>query len=156
MKRTLFALAGAFIIMLSGSFIYQNPFFHKAENTYHIPQIVVEICDSIEVEGREVMAVFPSEMVQYVRQYNPRICMPYGREILIERWNFYNELYLLMEASVISVERLSELCKGYGCHYVILHESKSLDGDMSDYSYDFFDHLGGYDIYVDTTIYRGL
>ena len=57
----------AVLVMLSGSFIYSNEFFNRAENLYHVPQSVVDICDAIEVEGREVMAVFPAELLQYVR-----------------------------------------------------------------------------------------
>ena len=47
------------LFTISGSLIYRNPNFQKAENAYHVPQSVVDICDSIEVPGREVMAAFP-------------------------------------------------------------------------------------------------
>lgn len=53
--------AALILFMLSGSLIYRNPYFQKAENVYHVPQSVVDICDAIEVPGREVMAVFPGE-----------------------------------------------------------------------------------------------
>ena len=72
-------LAG--IVAASGSFIYASPSFSRAENIYHMPDAVVEICDAINVPGREVMAVFPLELTQYVRQYSPVTCMPYGREM---------------------------------------------------------------------------
>lgn len=52
-------MAALILFMLSGSLIYRNPYFQKAENVYHVPQSVVDICDAIEVPGREVMAVFP-------------------------------------------------------------------------------------------------
>ena len=51
--------AALILFMLSGSLIYRNPYFQKAENVYHVPQSVVDICDAIEVPGPEVMAVFP-------------------------------------------------------------------------------------------------
>ena len=57
--------AALILFMLSGSLIYRNPYFQKAENVYHVPQSVVDICDAIEVPGREVMAVFPGELLQY-------------------------------------------------------------------------------------------
>ena len=74
------------VLMISGKLVYSSPLFSRAENTYHIPQVVVDICDAIEVEGREVMAAFPDEFLLYVRQYSPVICMPYGRESL----EYYN------------------------------------------------------------------
>ncbi len=154
--RILFAAVCGVLIMISGSYIYKNPHFHKAENLYHMPQTVVDICDAIEVEGREVMAVFPIEMLQYVRQYSPVVCMPYGREQTVDRWNYYNEMYMIMEAEVVDVERLATLAKEWLCHYVILPKDQTLKGSFYDYDYILFGTIGGYHIYQDTTVYIGL
>lgn len=154
--RIAFAAACAVLVMISGSYIYSNPYFHKAENIYHMPQTVVDICGVIEVEGREVMAVFPVEMIQYVRQYSPVVCMPYGREQIVERWNYYNEMYMVMEAEVVDVERLAVLAKECLCHYIILPQDQELKGSFYDYDYILFDTIDGYHIYLDTTVYIGL
>ncbi len=154
--RILFAGVCGVLIVISGSYIYSNPHFHKAENLYHMPQTVVDICDAIEVEGREVMALFPVEMLQYVRQYSPVVCMPYGREQIVDRWNYYNEMYMIMEAEVVDVERLAVLAKEWLCHYIILPKEQELKGSFYDYDYILFDTIGGYHIYQDTTIYIGL
>lgn len=154
--RLLFAAVCVVLIAVSGNFIYSNPFFRPAQNRYHMPQTVVDICDAIEVEGREVMAVFPVELIQYVRQYSPVVCMPYGREQTVDRWNRWDDLYGLMEAQVVDVERLSELAKQRMCHYVILPEDRELKGRFEDYDYILFDVIGGYAIYRDTTVYIGL
>lgn len=153
-KRTVFAAAAAAIIMVSGSYVYQNPFFHKAENLYHMPQSVVEICDAIEVEGREVMAVFPSELLQYVRQYSPVVCMPYGREITVERWNYTTEnaLYDAMEAAEIDAEPLAALAREEQCVYIILPEKKKINGDLADHDFEEFGRTEGYVIYKDSTV----
>lgn len=148
MKR-IFLLFAAVMVMISGSLIYQNVNFRKADNLYHIPREVVEICDSIEIEGREVMAAFPEEFLQYVRQYSALVCMPYGREVFMGE---YNEFYQLMRAEEISVERLAALAKQYQCHYVIVSENKSLIGDMTEYDYDIYKQIGEYVIYKDTTM----
>lgn len=144
------------LIVISGSCIYSNIQFSKADNLYHIPQEVKEVCDAIEVEGREVMAAFPGEMITYVRQYSPLICMPYGREVLVDRWNMGNELYAVMEAEMIDAEELAMLAKQYSCHYVILRDDKEIQGNMEDYDYILFDVIGGYRIYQDVTVYIGL
>lgn len=150
--RLPFALVAAVVIMVSGSFIYSNGFFRKAENIYHVPQSVVDICDVIKVEGREVMAVFPEEMLQYVRQYCPVICMPYGREVTVDRWSYYwSELHQVMESDVVNVDRLGELSKTHECHYIILAEDKKLDGDLREYDFWEFDRVAGYVIYKDST-----
>ena len=139
------------IVIVSGSFIYNNPYFHRAENLYHVPQSVVEICDAIEVEGREVTAVFPARLLQYVRQYSPVICMPYGREIIVERWNHLNELYDIMGSEEIDAAALSAQAKAQMCHYVILAEEKRINGSLEEYGYTVFDTIRGYVIYRDTS-----
>lgn len=151
--RVSFGLAAAVILMLSGKLVYSSPLYTRAENFYHVPQKVVDICDAIEVEGREVMAVFPEEFLLYVRQYSPVVCMPYGRDTI---GNGYVELNVVMERDEIDVKRLAELAKEALCHYVILSEEKTFLGDMEDYDYEVFDTMHGYVIYVDNSIYRGL
>ena len=128
--------------------MYTNPLYTPAENHYHVPQFVVDICDAIEIEGREVMAAFPDEFLLYVRQYSPVVCMPYGREAYT---GSYNELNLLIMSDEINVEQLSSLSKAAFCHYIILEEGKIFRGNMSDYGYELFDRLHGYEIYKDTT-----
>lgn len=153
-KKIVFAVAAAGLIMTSGSCIYSNPFFHKAENLYHVPQSVVNICDAIEVEGREVKAVFPTELLQYVRQYSPVVVMPYGREVLVERWNAATEnaLYNAMEAEVIDAEQLTGLVREQWCAYIILPEDKGIAGNLQDYDFEVFGKTDGYVIYKDSTV----
>lgn len=151
-----FAAVCGVLVVISGSYIYNNPYFRRAENQYHMPQTVVNICDAIVVEGREVMALFPADMLQYVRQYSPVVCMPYGREQTVDRWNHYSEMYMVMEAQVIDVKRLAELAKERWCHYIIVPQEKELRGSFYDYDYILFDTIDGYTIYQDTTVYIGL
>lgn len=149
-NRTVFALAAAAGIVFSGSYIYSNPYFGRAENLYHVPQSVVHICDAIIVPGREVQAAFPLELVQYVRQYEPTICMPYGREMTVDRWNNWGSLPEEMERESIDLGRLAPLAKEEGCHYVILPEDKEVVGNPAEYGWEVFDRIDGYVIYRDT------
>lgn len=154
-QRNIFLWICVFLIFLSGSCIYTDRQFSKADNLYHIPGEVKEVCDAIEVEGREVMAAFPSEMILYVRQYSPLICMPYGREVLVDRWNLGNDLYAVMDAETVDAKELATLAKQYNCHYVILRDDKEMLGDLEAYDYILFDVIGEYRIYQDTTVYIG-
>ncbi len=142
----------AFLIMLSGKYVYSSPFFEKAQNIYHVPQSVVEICDAIAVEGREVMAVFPSEQLQYVRQYAPTVCMPYGREALVSAWGPSPELYDAMEAESIDAGLLVSLAREEGCHYIILRSDKEIKGSLGEGGYIRMTSIRGYDVYKDETV----
>lgn len=155
-KKYGFAALCALLVMISGSCIYASPHFHKAENLYHMPQAVVDICDAIQVEGREVMAVFPKEMLSFVRQYTPLVCMPYGREMLVDRWQADNPLYDAMEAPVLDLDVILPLAKSYSSHFVILPEEKKTIGHAEDYGFVPVNSIDGYTIYQDTSVYIGL
>ena len=151
-KKEIFAVCMAGILAASGSFIYSNPFFHEAENLYHVPDSVVEICDAIVVPGREVMAVFPRELLPFVRQYSPVTCMPYGREILVYRWNQSNELYEAMEAPAADLELLAPLVNKYQCHYVVLRQDREIIGKITDYNWEWFFENDNYVVYRNLSI----
>ena len=151
--RRYVGITGAIVLfMLSGSLIYRNPYFQKAENLYHVPQSVVDICDAIEVPGREVMAVFPGELLQYVRQYSNVVCMPYGRDIVVSRWTVQSDLYDVMEQESIDAAELAELAREEQCVYIILPENKILAGRMQDQEFEEFGRMHGYVIYKDATV----
>lgn len=152
-KKAAFTAAALAVLMVSGNPVYNTPLYTRAENIYHVPQAVVDICDAIQVEGREVMAAFPEEFLLYVRQYSPVVCMPYGREIIL---GSYNELYTLVNSDEIDAERLAALAKESACHYLVLKEGKIFLGDLADYDYELFDRMHGYEIYRDTSMYLGL
>lgn len=141
------------LVIFTGSFVYKNPNFTKAENGYHIPQMVVNVCDVIlPEEGSDkdrVWAVFPSEFIHFVRQYSDVICMPYGREALVDRWEFYYPLEELMEAETIQTEELAKEVRNNWCEYVILSENKKFTEPMENYGFETVDTVNGYRIYRD-------
>lgn len=156
-KKNLFGLIMAGLIMISGDFIYSSDLFHRAENLYHVPNDVVEICDAINVPGREVLAVFPAELLQYVRQYSPSICMPYGRGALVEFWvvrfGEYEELYMAMEKEgEVSLEQLAPLARDAGCHYVVLGKDKEIVGNTAAWDWEVFFETEDYVVYRDLAI----
>lgn len=155
-KKGLFAICCACLLMISGKCIYADVNFHRAQNLYHVPDAVVEICDEIRVEGREVMAVFPMELMQYVRQYSAWVCMPYGREMMVGRWGNHDDLYDVMEAPVLELDKLAPLTKERLCHFVVLPQGKEVTGNWADYEFEYIGTFSGYTVYQDMSIYAGL
>lgn len=148
-KQVSFAAAAALLIMVSGKLVYSSPLYSRAENIYHMPDSVVHICDAIRVPGREVMAVFPEEMLLYVRQYSPYVCMPYGREVIM---GVYNEFHQLMEADVAALDAIVPLARQEGCHYIILREETEIEGIPADYDWTVFAETDGYTVYRDNAV----
>lgn len=125
------------LIVLGGNYVYSNQYITKAENLYHIPQEIIDVCDMIlPEEGEErIFAVFPDEFIHYVRQYSGEIQMPYGREMLVEAWEMTwagarHPLFLLMNEEVIDARELEEMCTEYGCHYLVLEKIQELEGTL--------------------------
>lgn len=72
------------ILIVSGSFIFNQDNFQKAENPYKIPDEVVEICDLIKVDAGEAylledLTVAPASLAGWIRMYDGDICLLYGR-----------------------------------------------------------------------------
>lgn len=150
-KRYL-AIAGLLaVIVISGDYLYNNSGFLVAENPEHIPADVVEICDEIIVEGREVKACFPSEMLMYVTQYTAYIQMPYGREMFLkpDGITMWNRLYEIMESEKINAEELAEELRMQRCHFVVLRKTAKLSGNLEKEEWKKYYESEGYVVYLD-------
>lgn len=133
----------------SGKLVYSSSLYSRAENIYHVPDSVVHICDSIVVPGREVRAAFPTEMLLYVRQYSPVVCMPYGREVMM---GDISDLYLAMESDPVELALLLPQTRERECHYIVLRQTQELVGEPSAYGLDLFLETDGYVVYRDPAV----
>lgn len=83
-RRGLFLLITLGILVVSGSFIFNQSNFQKADNLYKIPQEVVEICELLRADAGdgyllENLTVAPASVAGWIRMYDGDICMLYGR-----------------------------------------------------------------------------
>lgn len=145
-------IVGVVIIAFSGNFIFDHPTFVRAENVYHVPQTLVDICDVIEKDSEKkdfARVVMPREFLETTRQYTARIRMPYGRNVMIENWQYYHPLYEAYMEDVIDVKKITELCisSEHRCSYIVVNRDKKIDGDFEDYSFEHLASVDDYDIY---------
>lgn len=129
--KKVLAIGLALLLVVGGDFVYNNWRYSAAENKYHVPESVVDMCDLMHAEGREVMAVFPAEMMQYVRQYDSTVLMPYGRNVLVPDWKMDHPLYNIMEEEVLDSKALGESAYVHNCMYVVVAEDKETKGDLA-------------------------
>lgn len=148
-KVVLFAAVSLALIAVSGKLVYSSPLYSRAENAYHVPDSVVHICDAIVVPGREVMAAFPQELLLYVRQYSPKVCMPYGRIAIMD---YYDAFYEAMNSDVIELETLVPMSRAAFCHYLIFRQGQKFAGQTEDYGWEVFLETDGYVIYRDPSV----
>ncbi len=141
------------LVVLCGVYVYDNANISKAENGHHLPQVVINVCDTILANEAEdiprVWVVVPAEFIHFVRQYTDVICMPYGREAFVDRWEFHYPLEELMEAEVIQTKELTAEVRKWWTEYVVLHETKTFTEPMQDYGFELVATVNGYNIYQD-------
>lgn len=139
-------------IVACGSFVYKSVNITKADNLYHIPNEVVEVGKIIDPDEGRIMALVPEEMIHFIRQYSDRICLPYGREMMISRWKFESDLYDAMEKTeVIETPSFVELTRKYYCLYVVLRKDRQLQEPLTDYGFELYAQTDNYLIYYDPT-----
>ena len=138
-------------IIACGDYVYDSEHITKAENAYHLPQEAIDIVDMIEPETGRITVLVPADLIYFVRQYSTNIELPYGREMLIARWDYHHAMYEAMEkAEVIEADTFTELAREYPCAYIVLKEDRQIDEPLTDYGYELCDRVGEYLIYRDT------
>lgn len=154
-RKITVAAAGAAVLILTGTNVYTNGNYDKAENPYHIPQYTIHVCDTILSDDLEytMTAAFPQSMVEYVRQYTAEIMTTYGRGSIIDRWveqwNMGNELLDLIEAESYDAQELAAVSREQGVECIVLYGFKEMNGHMEDYHFTLVDSVDGYDIYME-------
>lgn len=161
-KKSMYQRIGLVVILaliaVTGTFVYTGQYMSRAENLYHIPQSVVDICDKIAPKEGEprVRAVFPDELVHFVRQYDTNILMPYGREMVVTQWDYYNQVYdVMVKPEVIDAKALLEATRETQCSYIILNVNRKIDTDLTELGLELVDTVDGYYIYADPVVIEG-
>lgn len=152
-KRALTGILIALFIMQSGSLVYCNPMVTKTENLYHLPASVISVADVMHVEGRDVKAVVPGEMLQFIRQYDASIHLAYGREALVDGWS-NNPLYEAMEKRPIHSFELTDYARQQGVEYIVLRAGTPIVGSkpIEKYQFSYLATVENYDIYINDMV----
>jgi len=148
--RGIVLVLSAIMIITGGKLIYTDTAYSVAENEYHVPQSVVDVCDAIISPGREIRAAFPTEMLVYVRQYTPMVVMPYGYEE-IKYYKHAEKLYAQVMADEPEAEILFVEATQKNCNYVVMDETKKIIGNPEDYGFCEYKHVDGYVIFRSLT-----
>lgn len=141
---------GLVVIVACGQYVYSNEYISLAENAYHIPQEVIEVCDIImpEEDEERVTGVFPDSLIHFVRQYSSRIKMVYGRDYLAPDWIYGDHpLRQVMNQEEIRISELVRLATEQKCQYIILERNKELIGNFERLEVFKIDQTANYDIY---------
>lgn len=149
--------AAILLIALCGRFAYSQEHVVRAQNRLHLPSQVLSVADTITNDMGDasfVKAAAPPELVPFIRQYETRIRLAYGREMITENWDytFVSGVYEEMIQDQIRAEDLVEATREALCNYVIINQSKELIGDPEDLGLILISRVDGYLVYRDPQI----
>lgn len=125
-------------------FDYLNYNFAKVNNLYKIPDEALEVSIIISehnLQNKKVMA--PEELVPYIRQYDAKVKLVYGRD----PWG-YSENWRL---DMLNKGKITQLIPGIDmldCNYIVFRKETKFDDDISKYGYELLGETEKYDIYV--------
>ncbi len=142
-------------IILGGNYVYDNQNILKAENSQHLPHQVIDVSEFLLNDSGDIQlkAAMPADLVQFVRQYTSKIDMPYGREMVVSQWDYWNPVYEAMEKTdTVDVGTLVEATRDAKCNYIVLNASKAIEGDFSDYGIEDIGNVDGYEVYKDPEV----
>lgn len=145
-------VALALVLMLAGQYVYKSQYISKAQNRYHIPDVVVAICNEMmpKEDEERVWAVFPEELIYFVRQYSSEIQMPYGREMLEAQWEWNwdtHPIYKIMREDTIDIEAIVPLLTEYHVQYLVLNRNVPVEGDPEENGLVKLTTVEAYDVY---------
>ncbi len=137
------------LVITGGTLTYSHSNYTKAENSYKLPQVVIDLCDAIAEEGMNVKAAFPRELVTYVRQYDSTIILAFGREKLLTWFGGDHELHYALQDQVLDTENVTRILREQECKYLILPEDQKLKEPFSQYGFFLYEVVENYVIYKD-------
>lgn len=154
--RSLSFVGALLLIVICGEYVYSSEFFSRAENEYHVPDIVVDICKEVEVEGKEIRIAVPDELVSYVRQYSSTVLMPYGRETLMGLNPGLSYLQSLLSEDVINTPEMVHELRDWWTPYLVIRSDARFTESLADYDLVYVTSFGDYDMYLDSETNIGL
>ena len=143
------------LVVVCGSYTYSNVNISVAQNRLHIPQSAINLCDFLKNEsgGKRVRAAIPGELAQFVRQYDTDVEMPFGREMLVPQWDYYNAVYEAMEKpEVIDAEALVAATRESRCRYIVLSSLREIDRELTELGLTRLGLVDGFYVYEDETV----
>jgi hypothetical protein len=158
--KNIFAKALVFIlkelvICINGDLVYTKTLHFRSVNAYHMPQAVIDVADAVKLDNYKPAAVFPAELLPFIRQYSAEFYTPYGRNILEPSWTFHSELYDAMEGNSeeYDIKEVARCARNERCAFVVLSSIKKMNGSMEEEGYFLLNFVQGYYIYMDYNYY---
>lgn len=143
------------VLLLCGSTIYTEEHFQKAENPYKINQIVIDVTDVIKEDAENkwienVGVIVPDNFVTEIKQYDGKLRMPYGRDLLrgIDNSEYGKKIHHALNnmSSYEGAALLRELALQGDYQYMVCITGADIT-EMQQVGYYYVETVGVYDVF---------
>lgn len=145
-------LIAGLLVVMCGKYTYENVNILPAENRLHLPQMAIDVTDFImnESGGDYTIVSMPPGLVQFVRQYESKLWLPYGREMLLPDFrNYHHAVYEAYIEEELDPDALIGATRQYNCNYVVVEAVRVKEEDMERLGMELLANVDGYNIYYD-------
>lgn len=148
----------AAMISMTGTIVYNGSIFQPKQNNYKISQDAVDICDIIEADAaargiEEKKLIVSNELLEYIRQYDGDIKMPYGYNAvkgLKIKGAIAAKIYGIMCNENKNWEALNFYAALEDCNYLACPIDENTANAVSGWGYERVGGNAAYDVYRQT------
>ena len=160
-KKLLLLLTCVCLLVVNGTFIFSNQYFTEKENSYKLPQEVLDVIDIVSEHAQEnnVKAkriVSPAWLATYARIYDASTYQSYGRN-MIRRMTFLppeeqNDLYREINSDTPDFDILTKMVKKLKYNYVVMMKEAAKQQEMEKRGYEWISETENHVIFFDHDI----
>ena len=151
-SKVLLTIAIVVLLANAGGNVLSSLSFSNILDISKVPGPVGELCafiqnDADQKEDEEIYAVFPNELVFYIRQVNANIHIPYGRDVI--RGHKKHELYDVMSVRPLDVDVLTEYMEEHAYDYLVymVNEDPLLEQSIYEHGYIKIGEFSNYSVF---------
>ncbi len=125
-------LCGIVLLIFSGTFMYQEGVFKKADNPYKLDQNSIDIAQYLLSIDAHPYALCSLDVAMQIRQYSDDIQLLYGRDAVGYSLPISDENVKEVSRQIEKEKRpdfafITNVCKQYGVRYMVIRKKKNQD-----------------------------
>lgn len=136
-------------LLASGISLFTEANFSKSTNRLKLPDTVITVCDYLEADAKEqgiteICAIVTPKLMCYIRQYNGKIKLAFGREAARGK---KNNIYEIINTTPIDCKKLAKAAKKRQCNYLIYEADAELDAELKKNQFEYLANIDEYKVY---------